>query len=283
MMRTKTLVAATGALVAALALAGCSGSAGGSGTAVSDDCQPRDQISTVTDGTLTVALTNTPPYSLEKDGEISGIDGDIAKKFAEAECLSIAYSPYTYATAIPAIQQARADVALGGFYRTAARAEVVTLSAPLYLDELSVYSKEGYKTVDELIGKKIGTVEGYLWVSDLQALPGTETTVYADSLALAQDLKAGRIDAALDGYGAATIATQGENYEIAVLGEDDRVSSTNEPSQASVLLDPANAELATAFDSFVEELRKDGTLVEILADYDLPASAADVGEARVIN
>ena len=283
MMRTKFLAAAGGMVVAALALTGCAGGAAGSAEgSVAEDCQPRDEIGTIAEGKLTVALTNTPPYSLEEDGQVSGIDGEIAKRFAEAECLSIAYAPYTYATAIPAIEQARADIALGGFYRTAARADVVTLSAPLYLDELSVYSDGGYQSVDELLGKKIGTVEGYLWVSDLQALPGTETTVYADSLALAQDLKAGRIDAALDGYGAATIATQGEDYEIEVLAEDDRVASTNEPSQASVLLDPENAELAEAFDSFVEELREDGTLVEILAGYDLPASAAETGEARVI-
>jgi polar amino acid transport system substrate-binding protein len=279
-MRTK-LIATTGiAVLAALSLAGCSGDSGGG--SVAEDCEPRDDFSTIADGTLTVALTNTPPYSVEADGKASGIDGDIVAQFAEAECLSVEYSPYTYATAIPAIEQARADIALGGFYRTAARAEVVTLSEPLYLDELSVYAPEGMSTVDELAGKTIGTVEGYLWVSDLQALPDTETRTYADSLSLAQDLKAGRIDAALDGYGAATIARQGEDYEINVLEEDDRVSSTNEPSQAAVLLNPANAELAEAFDSFVAELREDGGLVDILADYDLPASAAEVGDARLI-
>jgi polar amino acid transport system substrate-binding protein len=280
-MRKKVLTVTGVTVLAALALAGCA-AGGGSDESVAEGCEPRDEISTIDDGTLTVALTNTPPYSIEADGEVSGIDGDIVKAFAEAECLSIDYAPYTYATAIPAIEQQRADIALGGFYRTAARAEVVTLSAPLYLDELSVYAAESVATVDDLLGKTIGTVEGYLWVSDLQALPGTETRVYADSLTLAQDLAAGRIDAALDGYGAATIATQGEDYEINVLESDERVASTNEPSQAAVLLDPANEDLSAAFDSFVEELRADGTLVDILATYDLPASAAEVGDARLI-
>lgn len=280
-MRKNIFAAFGGFVIASVALTGCAGNSA-DGDVATADCQPRDELTTVSEGLLTVALTNTPPYSIEADGEISGIDGDIAKLFAEAQCLSIDYAPYTYATAIPAIEQGRADVALGGFYRTAARADVVTLSTPLYLDELSVYATEELSTVDQLLGKTIGTVEGYLWVDDLKALPDTETRVYADSLALAQDLAAGRIDAALDGYGAAVVATQGEGYEIAVLGEDDRVASTNVPSQAAVLLEPANSELAAAFDSFVEELRADGTLVEILADYGLPASAADVGDARLI-
>ncbi|WP_403021013.1 substrate-binding periplasmic protein [Salinibacterium sp. GXW1014] len=264
---------------AALVLTGCS-SAGES--TVADDCEPTTGVETVKDGVLSVALTNTPPYSLEEDGDIAGIDSLMIKEFAAAECLEIEFAPYTYATAIPAIEQARVDVALGGFYRTQARADVVTLSTPLYLDELSVYSEEGYATVDELLGKTIGTVEGYLWVDDLKNLPGTETRVYPDSLSLAQDLKAGRLDAALDGYGAAVVATQGEDYTIEVLQEDERVQSTSVPSQTAVLFDPANTELSDAFNVLAEEMREDGRLVEYLAEYGLPASAAEVGEERLI-
>lgn len=268
------------AIAAALLLSGCSSTDGGA--AVPDDCTPRTGFDTVKDGVLTVALTNTPPYSFEEDGKIAGIDSDLVTEFAAEECLSIEFAPYTYATAIPATEQGRVDVALGGFYRTEARAEVVTLSAPLYLDELSVYSTEGFSTVDELLGKTIGTVEGYLWVDDLKSLPGTETRVYPDSLSLAQDLKAGRLDAALDGFGAAVVATQGEKYKIEVLKTDDRVASTNVPSQTAILINPENAELATAFDTFAEETRADGRLVKFLAAHGLPASAAEVGDSRLI-
>jgi polar amino acid transport system substrate-binding protein len=268
------------AVAASLLLVGCSSS--GVDSAVAGDCEPRTGVETIKEGVLTVALTNTPPYSLEADGTISGIDSDMVSEFAAEECLSIEFAPFTYATAIPAVEQARVDVALGGFYRTAARAEVVTLSEPLYLDELSVYSTEGMATVDELLGKTIGTVEGYLWVDDLKSLPGTETRVYPDSLSLAQDLKAGRIDAALDGYGAATIATKGEKYTIEVLEKDDRVASTSVPSQTAILFDPANTDLSDAFNTLAAEMREDGRLVDILAEYGLPASAAEVGESRLI-
>jgi polar amino acid transport system substrate-binding protein len=282
-MRSRTILGLGGTAAVALLLVGCAGSGGtSSATSASADCTPASDVSTVKEGVLTVALTNTPPYSLEADGTISGIDGDLVSAFAEQECLTVEYAPYTYATAVPATEQGRVDVALGGFYRTEARSEVVTLSAPLYLDELSVYSTDGASTVDDLLGKTIGTVEGYLWVDDLKNLPGTETRTYPDSVSLAADLKAGRIDAALDGYGAAVIATQGEDYEIEVLEADDRVASTNEPSQAAVLFDPSNSDLSDAFDTMVTEAREDGSLIEILGDYDLPASAAEVGDPRLI-
>ncbi|MGK0721438.1 substrate-binding periplasmic protein [Leucobacter sp. W1478] len=279
--RALGLAAASAAV--ALLLSGCAGSTDSASEAgPAEDCTPVVGVETVKEGVLTVALTNTPPYSFEADGEISGIDARIAEQFAAEECLTIEYAPYTYATAIPAVEQGRVDIALGGFYRTQARADVVTLSNPTYLDELSVYSTEGYATVDELLGKTIGTVEGYLWVEDLKSLPGTETRVYPDSVSLAKDLKAGRIDAALDGYGAAVVATEGEDYIIEVLQADDRVASTNVPSQAAILITPKNDDLASAFDAVLEAMRGDGRLVDALAEFGLPASAAEVGDPRLI-
>jgi len=283
MKNTKSIlgIAAAG-IVATLTLAGCS-SGGGGEAAPDENCTPVIGVETANEGVLTVALTNTPPYSFEQDGQMSGIDARIVEEFAAQECLTIDYAPYTYATAIPAVEQGRVDIALGGFYRTQERADVVTLSDPTYIDELSVYSTEGYKNVDDFLGKTIGTVEGYLWVDDLKALPGTDTRVYPDSISLAKDLKAGRLDAALDGYGAALVATEGEDFALEVLPEDDRVSSTNIPSQAAVLLDPSNSGLSDAFNTVLGEMREDGRLVDALAEFGLPASAAEVGDARLID
>ncbi len=46
------------------------------------------------------------------------------------------------------------------------------LSAPLYLDVMGIISKPGYATVGELEGKRVGTVQGYLWVNDLKKVLG---------------------------------------------------------------------------------------------------------------
>ncbi|MFD1859495.1 amino acid ABC transporter substrate-binding protein [Aeromicrobium camelliae] len=263
-----------------LTLSACGG--GGGASSVDASCEPTIEVDTVKEGELSVALTNTPPYSMEENGEMAGIDSDILTEFAAESCLELTYAPYTYATAVPATEQGRVDVAVGGFYRTEARGEVVRLSTPVYLDELTVMSTDGSATVDDLEGKRIGTVEGYLWVDDLKALPNVETRVYPDSLSLANELKAGRLDAGLDGYGAAMISSEGTEFELEVLQSDERVSSTNEPSQTSILINPKNEALGEALDAFIEELRENGELVKILEDNGLPASAAEVGDARLI-
>lgn len=263
-----------------LTLSACGG--GGGASSVDASCEPTIEVDTVKEGELSVALTNTPPYSMEENGEMAGIDSDILTEFAAEACLELTYAPYTYATAVPATEQGRVDVAVGGFYRTEARGEVVRLSTPVYLDELTVMSTDGSATVDDLEGKRIGTVEGYLWVDDLKALPNVETRVYPDSLSLANELKAGRLDAGLDGYGAAMISSEGTEFELEVLQSDERVSSTNEPSQTAILINPKNEALGEALDAFIEELRENGELVKILEDNGLPASAAEVGDARLI-
>jgi polar amino acid transport system substrate-binding protein len=266
--------------VASLALAGCG--SGGSGTKVDASCKPAHAITTVKKGVLTVALTNTPPYSFEKDGKIAGIDSGIVNDLAKDECLSVEFAPYTYATAIPAVKSGRADVAIGGFYRTAERAKEVTLSDPVYLDEMTVMSKDGASTVDQFAGKKIGTVEGYLWVDALKKLPGVETRVYPDSGSLANDLKSGRLDMAIDGYGAASLSTTGTDFKLAVLQTDPRVPATGEPSQTAILIDPSNDSLASSLNGLISELRSNGELAKILEANGLAASAADVGSPRLI-
>lgn len=253
----------------------------GAGSASAQDCKPKYAFDTVAAGKLTVALTNTAPYSLEKDGAIAGIDGDLVKRFAKENCLDITYEIFTYPGAVSAVQTRRADIALGGFYRTAAREKVVALSTPVYLDQLSVASKEGYDTIDALVGKKVGTVEGYLWVQDMETLfDGSQT--YPSSLNLAQDLHAGRLDAALDGFGAAVIQNEGKDYKVRVLKQDPRINATMNPSQTSFLLDKSNDAFVKAVDASIDGYRKDGAIAEALKTYGLDTSAADVGESRVI-
>ena len=278
-MKSYRLGAAVIALGSVVALAGCGSD---EGSEVAADCQPEHEFSTVEEGVLTVALTNTPPYSFEEDGEMAGIDSDIVSQIAEAECLTVEYQAYTYATAVPAVETGRVDVAVGGFYRTQARADVVTLSDPVYLDELTVMSADGVSTVDDLVGKSVGTVEGYLWVDALKQLLGDDLRTYPDSLSLAQDLTAGRIDIGLDGYGAAAQSTDGTDFQIEVLETDDRVPATEEPSQTGLLLDPSNDDLAAAVNEHVGQMREDGSLVEVLEANGLPASAAEVGDPRLI-
>lgn len=253
----------------------------GATSALAQDCTPKHAFTTLTEGTLTVALTNTPPYSAETDGTVGGIDGDLLKRFAEENCLTITYEIFNYPGAVSAVQSGRADVAIGGFYRTAARGQVVSLSNPVYLDQLAVTSKAGYSTVDELIGKKVGTVEGYDWVMEMQDTIDGSTT-YPSSLNLAQDVQAGRVDAGLEGFGAAVVLHAGTDVKVTLLQADDRIAATTQASQTAFLLSKDNTDFVTAMNTSLEDYRAAGVIGDVLTSFGLDPSAANVGEARVI-
>lgn len=253
----------------------------GLGTANAQECKPASEFQTLKPGKLTVALTNTPPYSQEKDGKVSGIDGDLVTRFAKENCLEITYDILNYPAAVSSVQSGRADIALGGFYRTAARDKVTSLSVPVYLDQLSVASVEGYDTVDALVGKKVGTVEGYDWVVQMEDLYDGSRT-YPSSLNLAQDLQAGRLDAALEGFGAAVVLNAGTDVKVKLLQPDERITATVNASQTSFLLSKTNEALVSAMNKSIEAYRAEGEIAKVLESYGLHPSAAEVGEGRVI-
>lgn len=278
---TKRITAAAGLATALLALTACN-SSGSDNAAARENCTPQHEFDTLADGELTVALPDLPPFSANAKGGPEGVDVDIVQAIAEMECLSVRWEPVSYAAAIPAVQSGRADLAVGDYYRTKERAEVVSLSDPMYLDQMGAVSKDGITSIAQMESRKVGTVEGYLWVEDMRAVLDGKISIYPSNTEMLTDLKAGRIDVGLDSYGAAVASTEGTDYVVKVVEPDERVAASVEPAQANLAHDPDNAELTTALNEDLEALRSDGRLAKILESHGLDASGAEVGEPRLI-
>lgn len=258
-------------------------SASPSQTTGADDCTPEHEFSTVAEGVLTVAATDAPPASSTANDEFTGVEADLLKDFAKANCLEVAYMPVSFAAAIPAVESGRADVATGGFYRTAQRAEVVALSDPVYLDMLAAVSTDEVSTVEEAEGQKVGTVDGYMWTADAQALFGSDLTVYPSSVEMRADLNAGRISVALDSFGLATsLYADDEGIKVLILPADDRIAATSEPAQIGFPLTKSNASMLEALNDRIAGWVEDSTIETVLEDNGLDASLADVGEPRLL-
>lgn len=222
----------TAALLLTPALAACGGNASDSGdNTVSEDCEPKHEFSTVTDGVLTVSSFDLPPFTKFEGSELTGVDADIINEIAKMECLTVEAQPMDAPNVIPAAQSGRVDIAAGDWYRTAERAAVVSLSAPLYVDQMGIISKDGISSIDDLKGKSVGTVDGYLWVADLQKFLGSDLKTYQSSSAMWQDLLNGRIDIAVDSY-ASAVFTNDENsadMQIEVAESHKEVAASRRP------------------------------------------------------
>jgi polar amino acid transport system substrate-binding protein len=265
-------------------LVGASVSNGGAARA--QTCTPNHKIDQlVTPGKLTVAIYEYPPFSVTTGGEVGGVDGEILKSIAKSSCLTLVPLVVDPAATIQYVISGKADIAGGDWYRTAERAKVLGLSYPTYLDQMGIYSKDGVSTVASMIGKQVGTVSGFLWVTDLQKLLGTNLHLYPNPVALAQDLGVGRIQVGVDSYGTGAYAQKRGGYAgiiIKVAEPDPRVRASAEAAQANLLYTKGNTSLAAALDADIEAMHKDGAIAKALSSFGLDPSGADTGAPRVV-
>lgn len=269
-------------MASAIAAVGLSAAA-----AQAQDCKPAHEFKTLEEGVLNVVAYSLPPFTIQPaDGGIEGIEGDLVKRFAEAECLELKVTFADAAANIQCVVTGRADIAVGDWWRTAARAEVVNLSSPTFVDTGGIISKEPVAAFDDLVGKKVGSVQGYLWVDELKALYGDNFTAYPDAVAAAQDLEAGRIDAVVDGYTTSLYAQETvgafKDMSIVSLPKDERVQSSLEAPQAAVVYGLDNKELGVALDAQIAAFHESGVLVELLKKYSLDPVVAEVGEPHLV-
>jgi polar amino acid transport system substrate-binding protein len=180
----------TGALLAGtLALAGCSSadSAAPSGAAV--------DLDTLKPGILKVAIQPYAPYTSLVGEKQVGLDSDILNAVAEKLGLKIETQVTDFAGMLAGVQSRRVDITIGGVAWTAERQKQGLFTDPPYYSPpaMAVRSGEHYATVRDLEGLDLGTVEGYVWVKSIQAVPGAKLHAYPDGNGVFDDLGAGRI------------------------------------------------------------------------------------------
>ncbi|MBZ9775028.1 substrate-binding periplasmic protein [Mesorhizobium sp. CO1-1-8] len=255
-------------------------------SAYAQDCKPKHEFTTAEKGFLTAGAVTFNPYSyIDSSGNVQGVDADILIEIATMECLQLKTLPTDAAAGIQTVVSGRADVSTGAWYRTKDRTRVVNLSAPLYLDQMAVYSKEGVTRADQLDGKTVGSVQGNLWVADLQKVFGENLKLYPTSVAMHQDLVAGRLDAAFDGYSTGVTAIKAgtlSGIKVKVIEADKRIGASKEAGQGTFPMNKKNEAFTAAIDDDIAELHKNGKIAEILVKHGLDASAAETGAPRLI-
>jgi len=172
-----------------LALTACSGdeTAAVSSTAANLD--------TIEPGVLKVAVQPYAPYTSVVGDKLTGLDSDILNAVAEKLGLKIEPEVTDFAGMLASVQSRRVDITIGGVAWTADRQKQGLFTDPPYYSPpaMAVRSGESYKTINDFRGLDLGTVEGYVWVKSIQAVPGAKLHAYPDGNGVFDDLSAGRI------------------------------------------------------------------------------------------
>lgn len=256
-----------------------------SASVVAEECKPLHKFETIKPGELTVTSVVMPPFVYDDEARrFTGLDGEIIQQIAKDNCLKLNHVVTDSAATIQYVVASRADIAVGGWYRTFERSKVMGVSDPIYLEQAAIYSRDGAESFEQLNGRKVGTVTGYLWVPELKKLYGNKLSLYPNAVALAQDLNSGRIEAAVNTYsiGAESQKKGGidKDVQIKVAKPDDRVKSSVYPAQTAFIYSKGNPQLGDAINATVKTMRDSGKLGSLLSAQGLRADGADVGEPR---
>lgn len=272
------------ALAGAIALAGmtltaCANSSDAATDAPAADCVPVAEFDTVNSGKLTVAgIQQLPGLDIDPvSKDVQGLDSVLLVGFAEENCLEVDFQPLPGPAAMAAMTEGKADIGGGGWYRTAARGEVMGQTDPIWYDQLAVFSKNKIASVDELKGKKVGIVGGSVFEAPLtEALGADGVALYQSIDAVFEDVIAGRIDAGM-GAGATTtiqVKDRGLDLVVSILAPDSAYAVLTAPGEPNYPFTKTNTALGEALNAYVQAAREDGTVEAELAKYGVTGDIA---------
>jgi polar amino acid transport system substrate-binding protein len=274
---SRVIGVACASVLSVSALAAC----GGGGSTVAEDCKPKFEFPTITQGTLTIATYDAMPYFGQVDGGQQGIDADFLNAFAADACLKPEWTVSPAAGVIQSVASGRADVAAGGWYATEERGKTVAQTDPTYVELPTIFAKTATSSAKDLVGQPVGTVTGFTWNEELKAL-GADVKEYQSADAALNDLSADRIKyAVLGGIDAPYLLKQNAAYESIVptlMDPDPDVNASVNPSLPNYPHTKDNTALTEALNKQIKEYHESGKEAEILKKYNLDEALADTAK-----
>jgi polar amino acid transport system substrate-binding protein len=153
-------------------------------------------LDTIDKGVIKVAIEPYMPYTDVKNGKLVGLDSEILQEAAGNLGLKVEFNVTDFKGMLGGVQSHRADITIGGVGWSKDRADKGLFTDPVYYSPpaMAVVGDKPYQTVDDLKGKTIGTVTGYVWEKSIKEVDGAHTKVYQDAATFFNDLGTGRID-----------------------------------------------------------------------------------------
>jgi polar amino acid transport system substrate-binding protein len=259
-MKRRWFLASTAAV--ALATVGLTTACGGGQSAGGDSAGG---------GTLTMATSaDYPPYEyVETTGgteEIVGFDVDIARHITTELGYDLEITNIDFNGLIPALQAGRADFVMAGMTPTEERLQNVDFSELYYDAKQTIVfpSGGGIATPADLEGKTVGVQLGSIQeglAEDLAAeTPGMKLSPLNRINEIVQELKSGRIDAAIiEDTVAAGFLANNPDLEAVEIPEEGPVGSA--------VAFPKDSELTSEFDRVLAEMESSGLMAELVAKW----------------
>ena len=202
------------------------------------------------------------PYVYEdpaNPSQLIGFEVDIMNSIARRLGVKARMVQYNWSNLVQSLERGDFDVVMNGLESTQERRERILVSDPYYVyaETLTVRMGEPYRSLFDLTGKRVGTLNQTVANDILLSVNGIDVKVYEGNEEPYRDLELGRSDAVLldniiaDRYGCINKALRCLPYDVArgvyVIG-----------------MRKGDADLKAAVDGALADMRKDGELKAIL-------------------
>lgn len=241
-----------------------SSSASQSDASSAGDTSSSGELTTIQEGKL-IMSTNAafPPYEMTDDnGNVVGIDADIAAAIAEKLGLELVIDDMDFDSALLAVQQGKSDMVMAGVSVDPEREAVMDFSTSYATGVQVIIVKEGSDVTldnlgDQLIGTQRGTTGEIYCTDDYGA---DHVAAYDNGISAVQALMNDQVDCVVIDQAPAlefVAANPGLTVLETAYANEDYAIGVNKGNTA--LLDAINTALA--------ELNADGTIQSILDNY----------------
>lgn len=223
-------------------------------------CSKQDSLENKTKLVMATSADYAPfEYVDSKNGdEIIGFDIDIAKMVTKNLGYELEIKNMDFKGVIPSVTQKQADFAMSGINPDPERAKSVDFSVPYYESKHSVVFLEDTKlqTAEDLKGKTIGVQLGSTQEKEADKLKDVTVEKRNKIPELVQELKSGRMDAALIEESVAKGYLENDNTLNSFL-----LPNTKEVSY--VVAFPKDSPLKEKFDKELKKLKESGELKKL--------------------
>lgn len=251
-------------LVSAVTLPGLlfgGSSSGGQSSSIAEASSPAPIIGEK--GTIVMGTSpDYPPYEnvdAKNNGEIVGMDIDIAKFIAAQLGYTLEIDAMDFNGLIAALQTERVDFVMSAMSVTEERKQNVDFSSTYYVARNTIVSRasQPIETVEALTGKIVGTQLGSTQDLFAETLEGVELKKLNRIPDLIQELKTGRLNAA--------IVEDAVAVEMAASNPDLTVSylPAGSAEDGYAIAFPKGSELVDSFNEVLEEMKASGQIDEI--------------------
>jgi polar amino acid transport system substrate-binding protein len=200
-----------------------------------------------------------------------GFEVDLADAIAKKLGVKAVHKQNAWDGLVPALERGDFDIAMNGIEITDDRKETILFSRPyyIYVEQLVVRKEEtSIEDLNDLKGKKVGTLSGTVAQDILQEFGGIDVKIYPGQVQPYEDLAIGRIDAVLLDLPIAAYYGK-PNPKLKYAGEP------MGEGLYGIAIRKEDEELKVKIDEILAELLRTGELKKIYEKWDLWNEAQD--------